>query len=281
MMKSIYFVLIIITAGMLFSCKPKDTNTMSANTDNPLLQPYDTPYGVPPFDKIKNEHFKPALEESMAIHKREIDAIASNTEEPTFENTIEALDKAGEVFARVSNTFYNLSAAHTNDVIKAVEQEMAPVIAQHYDYIRLNETLFDRVKNVYDKKNTLNLNEEQTKLLEDTYKAFIRNGALLKGKDRETISRINEELSSLTVTFGQNVMNEVNSFEMWVDKEEDLSGLPEGVKAAAAEAAKNKGKEGQWLFTLQNPSVMPFLQYADNRDLRKKIWEGMSQKGAN
>lgn len=281
MLKPIYVILLVISAAMLFSCKSKETETMSDLSDNPLLLPYETPFGVPPFDKIKNEHFKPALEESMALHKKEIDAIAGLSDEPTFENTIEALDKAGELFNRISNTFYNLSAAHTNDVIKAVEQDMAPKIAQHFDYIRLNEKLFDRVKKVYESGDQLNLNEEQSKLLDDTYKSFIRNGALLTGKDRETISKINEELSSLTVAFGQNVLNEVNSFQMWVDKEEELAGLPEGVKATAAEAAKNAGQEGQWLFTLQNPSVMPFLQYADNRDLRKKIWEGMSMKGAN
>lgn len=280
-MKLFSLTFIVIVTSMLLSCKSKDTDTQSSATNNPLLEPYNTPYGVPPFDKIKDEHYQPALEESMAMHKTEIDAIAHNEDAPTFENTIEALDKAGLVFSKVSNTFYNLSGAHTNDVINAVEQEMAPKIAQHFDYISLNEKLFERVNTVYEAQPSLNLNEEQTKLLNDTYKSFVRNGALLKGEDRETIAKINEDLSTLMVNFSQNVQNEVNNFEMWIDNEADLAGLPEGVKAAAAEAAKNAGKEGQWLFGLQNPSVMPFLQYADNRDLRKKIWEGYSKKGAN
>lgn len=256
-------------------------NIGTAASDNPLLQTFDTPYGVPPFDKIKNKHFKPALEAAMTEHKKEIDAIANQKEEPTFENTIVALDGAGTTLSRVSNIFYNLSGAHTNDTIKQVEQEMAPVLAKHYDYITLNEKLFNRVKTIHDQKANLKLSEEQQKLLSDTYKSFVRNGALLNAKDKETISRINEELSTLTVAFGQNVLNDVNEFKFFVKDKSQLAGLPDDVISAAADAAKEAGKEGQWLFTLQNPSIMPFLQYAENRDLRYKMWDAFRKKGSN
>lgn len=253
----------------------------TVSSDNPLLQPFETPYGVPPFDKIKNKHFKPALEAAMDEHKKEIDAIANQKEEPTFENTIVALDGAGTTLSRVSNIFYNLSGAHTNDTIKQVEQEMAPVLAKHYDYITLNEKLFNRVKTIHDQKANLKLSEEQQKLLSDTYKSFVRNGALLNAKDKETISRINEELSTLTVAFGQNVLNDVNEFKFFVKDKSQLAGLPDDVISAAADAAKEAGKEGQWLFTLSNPSIMPFLQYAENRDLRHKMWDAFRKKGSN
>ncbi|MBK6785774.1 MAG: M3 family metallopeptidase [Saprospiraceae bacterium] len=276
--------LIIVIAtllSLLISCKNKDMSDAQIKTDNPLLGVFDTPYGVPPFDKIKNDHYKPAFEAAMEEHRKEIDVIADNTAAPDFENTIEAMDKAGSLLIRTSNIFYNLSGAHTNDTIKAIEEEMAPVLAKHYDYISLHEKLFSRVKYIYDNKTSLGLSEEEEKLLSDTYKSFVRNGALLNKKDKETISKINEELSTLTVKFGQNVMNEVNSFELVVDKKEDLKGLPDDVIAAAAETAKTSGKEGKWVFTLQNPSVMPFLQYAENRELRFKMWDAFRKKGQN
>lgn len=279
-MKRVNFYHFIIFIMLLHSCKNKDTSG-TVSSDNPLLQPFETPYGVPPFDKIKNKHFKPALEAAMEEHKKEIDAIANQKEEPTFENTIVALDGAGTTLSRVSNIFYNLSGAHTNDTIKQVEQEMAPVLAKHYDYITLNEKLFNRVKTIHDQKANLKLSEEQQKLLSDTYKSFVRNGALLNAKDKEIISRINEELSTLTVAFGQNVLNDVNEFKFFVKDKSQLAGLPDDVISAAADAAKEAGKEGQWLFTLSNPSIMPFLQYAENRDLRHKMWDAFRKKGSN
>lgn len=279
-MKRANFYHFIIFIMLLHSCKNKDISG-TVSSDNPLLQPFETPYGVPPFDKIKNKHFKPALEAAMDEHKKEIDAIANQKEEPTFENTIVALDGAGTTLSRVSNIFYNLSGAHTNDTIKQVEQEMAPVLAKHYDYITLNEKLFNRVKTIHDQKANLKLSEEQQKLLSDTYKSFVRNGALLNAKDKETISRINEELSTLTVAFGQNVLNDVNEFKFFVKDKSQLAGLPDDVISAAADAAKEAGKEGQWLFTLSNPSIMPFLQYAENRDLRHKMWDAFRKKGSN
>ncbi len=273
--------LLLFVSITIISCKNKEMKPSSVQTDNPLLQEFDTPYGVPPFDKIKNNHFQPAFEAAMAEHKTEIDAIANQSAAPDFQNTIEALDKAGVLLNRVSNIFYNLSGAHTNDTIKQVESDMAPVLAKHYDYISLNEKLFTRVKSIYDQKSTLKLSEEQNKLLTDTYKSFVRNGALLNKEQKETISKINEELSGLTVKFGQNVQNDVNEFKLFVDDKTKLSGLPDDAIAGAAEAAKEAGKEGQYLFTLQNPSVMPFLQYADNRELRQTMWDAYRKRGRN
>ncbi|MFZ1703605.1 MAG: M3 family metallopeptidase [Saprospiraceae bacterium] len=276
-----FFVVFVVLSSIFASCKNNEMQSPLSDTNNPLLTTYDTPHGVPPFDKIKNSHFKPALEAAMAQHKNEVDAIANSTESPTFENTIVALDGAGSLLAKVSNVFYNLSGAHTNDTIKQIEEEMAPELAKHYDYISLNAKLFDKVKNLYENQNRLNLNEEQTKLLTDTYKSFVRNGAKLGEKEKETISKINEELSSLTVKFGQNVLNDVNSFQLVVDDVNQLKGLPESLISAASDAAKEAGNEGKWMFTLQNPSVMPFLQYAENRDLRFKLWDAFRKKGGN
>ena len=256
-------------------------NQNTATADNPLLSSFSTPYGVPPFDLIRDEHYKPAFEAAMAIHKSEIDSIASIASSPDFNNTIVALDGAGSMLSRISNIFFNMTGAHTNETLEKISVEMAPVLAKHYDYIALHQKLFERVKTVWDNKASFQLNEEQNELLEKTYKSFIRNGALLGVKEKETITKINEELSSLTVKFGQNTLAEVNDFKLVVDKKDDLKGLSDDLKSAAADAAKEQKMEGKWLFTLHNPSVMPFLQYAENRELRKKLWDAMQKKGNN
>jgi len=248
-----------------FSCKNNDMNQNTATADNPLLSSFSTPYGVPPFDLIRDEHYKPAFEAAMAIHKSEIDSIASIASSPDFNNTIVALDGAGSMLSRISNIFFNMTGAHTNETLEKISVEMAPVLAKHYDYIALHQKLFERVKTVWDNKASFQLNEEQNELLEKTYKSFIRNGALLGVKEKETITKINEELSSLTVKFGQNTLAEVNDFKLVVDKKDDLKGLSDDLKSAAADAAKEQKMEGKWLFTLHNPSVMPFLQYAEKR----------------
>ncbi|MBK8052548.1 MAG: M3 family metallopeptidase [Saprospiraceae bacterium] len=274
---SISLLLLTIT----FSCKNKDMNQNASTAENPLLSSFTTPYGVPPFDLIKDEHYKPAFEAAMAIHKSEIDSIANITAAPDFNNTIVALDGAGSMLSRISNIFFNMTGAHTNDTLEKISVEMAPVLAKHYDYIALHQKLFERVKSVWDNKASFQLNEEQNELLEKTYKSFIRNGALLGSKEKEAITKINEELSSLTVKFGQNTLAEVNDFKLVIDKKEDLKGLSEDLISAAADAAKDQNMEGKWLFTLHNPSVMPFLQYAENRGLRQKIWDAMQKKGSN
>lgn len=280
-MKSHLLIAAIAAISLWTGCKSSTSSEMTTDMNNPLIKEYDTPLGVPPFNLIKNKHYKPALEWAMADHKKEIDSIANIKDEPTFENTVEAMDGAGASLLRISSVFYNLAQANTNDTLRQLEEEMAPVLAKHYDYIVLHEKLFSRIKSVYEQKQNLKLTEAQQKLLQDTYRNFIRNGALLTAEQKSTITKINEELSGLTVKFGQNVMNEVNGFKHFISDKNQLAGLPDDVVASAAEAAKEAGQEGKWLFTLQNPSVMPVLQYAADRDLRKTMWEAYSKKGQN
>ena len=250
-------------------------------TDNPFLNVYDTPFGVPPFDEIKSAHFKPAYEEALRQHRAEVDSIAGIGDAPTFENTILALEHAGSLLTRVSYVFSNLSSSTTNDTLKALDTELAPILAAHRDNISLNEQLFGRVKAVWEQRDSLGLNGEQLMLLERSYKNFVRNGANLSESDKDTLREINTQLAELTTQFGQNVLAETNVFELVVDSEDALTGLSDGMKAAAAETANAKGHTGKWVFTLSNASVMPFLQYADNRDLRRQIWEAYKNRGAN
>lgn len=265
-----------IVSTVLVSCDP------SANQiDNPLLVEYDTPFGVPPFDKIKDEHFGPAYEEAIKQHVGEVDSIANNPVAPTFDNTIVALENAGGLLTRVSAVFSNLNSANTNPNIQALDKELAPKLSAHRDNISLNEQLFGRVNAVWETRERLGLNSEQLMLLEKTYKSFVRNGANLAEADKETLRTINSQLAVLTTQFGQNVLAETNAFELVVDNKEDLAGLSDGLVAAAAETAKSKGQDGKWVFTLSNSSVMPFLQYADNRELRQQIWEAYKSRGGN
>lgn len=269
-------ILTLAAAGsILFSCSQSDEESTSMN---PFFEPYNTPFEVPPFDKIKNEHFAPALREGIKQQQAEIDAIVQNSDEPTFENTIEVMERSGDLLARTSTVFYNLNSANTNDEIQAIAREMAPELSKHSDNINLNEKLFERVKAIWDQKDGLGLNEEQHKLLEKRYKAFVRNGANLSETDKEKLREINSKLSTLGLQFGQNLLAETNNFQLVIDNESDLSGLPSSLRSTAAEDAKAADMEGKWLFTLQNPSVMPFLQYADNRELRKKIWEAYKNR---
>lgn len=259
----------------------KSEKSEKTDSSNPFLKSYQTPFEVPPFDQIRFEHYKPAYEEALIQHNKEIDAIADNPESPTFENTIEAYDNSGLLLNQVSAVFNNLNSAHTNDSIQALAKELAPTLSAHRDNISLNPKLFARVKAVWDAREGAGLNEEQERLLEISYKNFVRSGANLSDADKERLKRINAELSVLTLEFGQNLLAETNAFELVVENEADLAGLSPGLIAAAAETAKAKGKEGKWVFTLSNPSVMPFLQFADNRELRKKIWEAYKNRGDN
>lgn len=265
-----------ISTAFIVSCD----DTKQA-TDNPFLNVYDTPNGVPPFDKIKSEHFKPAYEEALRQHRAEVDSIASITEAPTLENTILALEDAGRLLVRVSYVFSNLSSSTTNDTLKALDTELAPKLSAHRDDISLNERLFSRVKAVWDQRDGLGLNGEQEMLLERSYKNFVRNGANLSDADKTELREINAQLAELTTQFGQNVLAETNAFELVVDSEDRLAGLSDGLKAAAAATADAKGYEGKWVFTLSNSSVMPFLQYADNRELRQQVWEAYKNRGSN
>jgi len=249
--------------------------------NNPLLATFETPYQAPPFDLIKNDHYKPAILEGIRVHQGEIDAIAAGKDGPTFENTIVALENSGMLLNRVNTIFNNITSANTNDTLQALAQELAPELSKHNDNIYLNEKLFARVKKVWDTQMNLKLTPEQAKLLEKKYKAFVRSGAKLNEKQKERLRAINSELSVLSLKFGDNVLAENNAYQLVIDNKKDLAGLPDEVVQTAADDAKAAGKDGKWLFTLHNASVMPFLQYADNRELRKKIWMAYQNRGNN
>lgn len=271
------FPMVILLAAFLGACKTESPK----ESENPFFESYNTPFGVPPFDKITNEHFIPAMEAGMKQQLAEIDSIVSNTEAPTFANTVEAFEKSGGLLNRVNLVFYNLNSAHTNDTIQAIAEEMAPVLSKHSDDIMLNARLFARLKMVNDQKASLNLTPEQARLLDETYKKFVRSGANLDSAKQVKLRELNSQLSVLTVQFGQNLLAETNAFQLFIDKKEDLAGLPQGLMDAAAEEATAAGKQNQWLFTLQNPSIMPFLQYSANRALRKKMLEAYLNRGNN
>ena len=268
-------------AVVLGACNSSKKSDVADAAPNPFFTEYTTPFGVPPFDKIEVAHYKPAFEKGMEEQKKEIDAIVNNPEEPTFENTIVALDRSGELLTKVMYAFSGQSSVNTTDEIQALEQELYPVLSAHSDDISLNPALFTRVKVVYDKQASMNLNKEQKKLLEETYKGFVRGGANLDADKQARLRELNEKISVLELTFGQNVLKETNAFKLVVDNKEDLAGLPESLIAAAAETAAADSMEGKWIFTLHNPSVIPFLQYADNRALREKIFKAYINRGNN
>ncbi|MBO0949700.1 M3 family metallopeptidase [Fibrella forsythiae] len=247
-------------------------------TPNPFFSPYNTPFGVPAFDKIKPEHFEPAIEEGMKQQDVEITAIVAKTGAPTFANTIEALEGSGDLLRRVNTVFANLNSANTNDELQKIAQTVAPKLSKHSDDISLNPALFARVKAVYDQRSKLKLTGDQQRLLEKTYKDFVRGGAGLSAEKQDRLRKINGELSLLTLKFGQNLLAENNAYTLVIDKAEDLSGLPASIVAAAADEAKKRTQPGKWIFTLQNPSIMPFLQYADNRALREKIYRAYLER---
>jgi len=275
-MKNHLFKWSILALLLGFACTNNSKKDM-----NPLLIDYSTPFQVPPFNDIKLEHYKPAFDEGMKLHKAEIAAITESKEAPTFENTILALEESGKVLDRVATVFFNLNSANTSEQMQEIAQEVAPLLSGHGDDISLNPLLFARVKAVWEKKDQLNLRGDQLKLLDDSYKSFVRGGANLSDADKETFRGINEKLSVLTLKFGQNVLSETNAFQLVIDNQKDLAGLPENLVLAAAETARKKGPEGKWVFTLSNPSVMPFLQYAENRELREKIWDAYRKRGDN
>jgi peptidyl-dipeptidase Dcp len=247
---------------------------------NPFFNEFDTPFGVVPFDKVSNEHYLPALEEAMKRHNAEIEAIKTNTEAETFANVIEAYEKSGAMLGAVAGVFFNLHSANTNDEMTEIAKEFSPKLTAHSNSIRLDEGLFNKVKKVYEMKDSLDLSVEQTTLLEKFYKDFTRNGALLDEEKKTKLKSIDEELSKLGLQFSDNVLKETNAFEMVIENESDLDGLPEGVKEAAAMTAKEKEKEGKWVFTLDYPSYIPFVTYATKRELREKLAKAMSARGA-
>ena len=235
-----------------------------------LTQYFNTKYNTAPFSQIKNEDYLPAFQEGIALAKAEIDAIVNNSENPTFENTIETLAFSGNTLDRISSIFFNLNSAETSDEMQKIAQEVSPLLSEFGNDVRLNAALFAKVKAVYEQKETLNLNPEQTTLLDKKYKSFSRNGANLSDDKKTILREIDKELSKLSLQFGENVLAETQAFQMHLTDEKDLAGLPEGTIEAARSLAKSLEKEG-WIFTLDHPSYLPFVTYSDNRELRKKM----------
>ena len=259
------------------ACKNKPKVDMS----NPFFSEYKTPFDVPPFEKIMAKHYMPAFEEGMTETKADVQKILKDKNEPTFENTILPLDNAGELLTRVTSVFFSQASANTNDSLQKIEVEISPKLSAFQDEIRLNPELFKRIKSIYENQAKLNLNDEQKYLLENLYKGFIRNGANLNKQDQDTLKVLNQKLSVLSVKFSQNVLSETNSFKLAITDKNDLKGLPETVISAAADEAKTAGLEGKWVFTTKKPSMLPFLTYAQNRDLRQKLYGAYTLRGNN
>ena len=275
-MKNLSFILC-VAGCVVCSC----SNPSSKQTNmNPFLNNYDTPYGVPPFDKIKTTDYIPAFEAGIRQQLDEIEAIVKSGKKPDFKNVIVALDRSGGILRKVRPVFSGINSANTTDSLQAIDKEITPMMSKHSDDIYLNMGLFAKVKEVYEQREKARLNDEQKKLTEETYKRFIRSGAHLSAEDQVKLRLLNEEISMLELTFSQNMLAETNGFQLYITEPAKLKGLPQTQVDAAATAAKKAGKEG-WLFTLHNPSVMPFLQFADERPLRKEILEAYLNRGNN
>ncbi len=274
------FILLIIAVGLItMSCNRSEEKVVEKN---PLLTESNTPFNVPPFDRIKPFHFMPAFEEGMKQQNDIIDRIIKNNESATFENTIEALDKSGETLDTVLNIFYELKTSDTNKEIDAIDQEISPRLALHKNRITLNMELFKRIKSLYEKRDSLNLNDEQAYLLEQLFKFYVQNGALLtSSKDRERLTAIDQELASLTVKFNQNLLAETNDFKLVIENSSDLEGLPDQVIQEAASAAEKLGLKGKWVFTTPKSSMLPFLTYSPRRELREKLYNAYIHRGNN
>jgi len=280
-MRKVLLIMFILSA--LGGCSSEDPGDTAAKMEpgNPFFEEWDTPFGVPPFDRIEIAHYEPAIMAGMERHKDEIKAIALNEDAPTFANTVEAMDRAGALLTKVSNVFGAMNGTMTNDEMQAIAKRIAPLRSKHRDGILLDSDLFARVAAVYRQRTSLDLDLEQEKLLTETWKRFVRGGANLSDPDKEKLKAFNEELSVLSLQFGENVLNETNKFEMVVEAETDLAGLPDASIEAAAEAATKRGHEGKWVFTLHKPSLIPFLQYGENRALREVMWRGYTMVGNN
>jgi len=271
--------LILFTAmTMVFfvSCKPMKKST------NPFLEAYQTPFQVPPFDKIDTSDYIPAFMEAIEQHNAEIDAIVNNSQTPDFANTILAFDQSGKLLTRVSKVFYNLNEANTNPQMQSIARQLSPLLSKHNDDIALNEKLFARIKAIYEKRKEMNLDDQQVRVVEKYYRDFERQGANLSPEQKVQLRKLNSELSMLSLTFGENLLAETNeNFSLVIENKANLDGLPQPVIDGAAETAKEKNLSGKWVFTLAKPSMIPFLQYAKNRALREKIYRGYFMRGDN
>ncbi len=253
------------------------TTSVAALATNPFFSEYKTPHGTIPFNEIKIEHYMPAFEKGIEENKKEIDAIVNNPEAPTFENTIVALENSGKLLSRVGSPFYNLLSAETSDELQALAQQVSPMMTDHSNSISLNQALFARIKAVYDQKDKLKLTPEQQTLLQNTYDGFVRSGANLSEADKAVYSELSKELGLLSLQFSQNALKETNAYSLLVTNKELLKGLPEYVMEMLADNAKKAGKEG-WLLNLKVTTYVPFMKYADNRDLRRELYMANAAK---
>ena len=283
--------LFITTIALLGACQTQTEQAETQASDNPFFQEWDTPFEVPPFDQIKDEHYMPAFEKGMEDNLAEIDVIVNNPEAPTFENTLEELERSGKLLNKVQLVFYNLASSNTNEKLQELQRELSPIVSAHNDKISLNKGLFNRVETIWQDRENLDLSDEQLKLLNDRRKSFVRSGALLSEEQKSQISEINSDISELTTAFGQNLLAETNGFELILD-EADLDGLSEGIIAAAAETAAEKMEaaeteedkakyEGKYVFTPHRSSMYPFLTESNRRDLREKLYTAYVQRGDN
>lgn len=275
-MKNFLFQILMI-AGLLSI----NMNSQTINNDNPFLQEYTTQFQTPPFDKIKLEHYLPTFEEGIKVKRAELDQIINNPAQATFENTIEALEKSGELLTKVSRVFFNISGSNGNDETQKIAETITPELSKLNNDIFLNEKLFHRIKFINDEKGKLNLTPEQIIVLDNYYTDFVRNGIGLDEEKKNRLKKINEELSMLSLKFGDNLRKETNAIGLVISDKKDLSGLPDAVIQGAAELAKQNGLEGKWAFNLQRPSFTPFLQYSEKRELREKIYKAYIQRGNN
>lgn len=272
------FLLLPLLIILSFACKSSEGDSVM---DNPFFAEYNTPFSTPPFDNINEDHYLPAFIKGMEEQNKEIETIINNPDEPTFENTIEAIEYSGNLLSKVSRVFNAMTESNTSEKLQNISKEISPKLSKHRDEINLNPKLFERVKSVYNKKDNLGLNTEQAKLLDEYYKGFVRGGANLNPADKDKFKEINSQLSLLTLQFGENVLKENNSFQLVIDNKDDLEGLTEDVIASGAEEAAAKGLKDKWVFTLQKPSMIPFLQYSKKRELREKLYKGYLNKGNN
>ena len=257
------------------------SNLNAQNKDNPFLKEWETPFKTPPFNEIKLDHYLPAFEEGIKQQNSEIEAVINNKETPTFKNTIDALEKSGQLLSKVNLIFSGLNYSDTNDEMQKISEKSTSMLSKHIDDFYLNEKLFERIKTLYDKKETLNLSLEQNTVLENYYTDFVRGGANLSKEEKEKLRKINDDLSQLVLKFGDNVRRENSKFELIIERKEDIAGLPDASVQAATEKAETKGLTGKWIFTIDKPTLIPFLQFSENRDLREKMYKAYMNRGNN
>ena len=269
------------SADMLVKADKTEKVIAGNQEANPFFNDYDTPFGIPPFDKIENAHYAPAFDKAIEESKAELEKVANNKEAPTFENTIVALEYGGKLLTKVARVFFNQTGAHTNDELKAIAKDVGPRLSGLRDDVNLNPQLFKRVEAIYNKMDSLELRVDQKKLIVDRYKQFVRGGAGLNEQDKQKLRDLNTEITKLGLEFADNVLAETNSFELVVDKKEDLAGLPDYLIEAAADEAAKRDKAGKWVFTTHRPSKTPFLMFSEKRELREKMWKGYTHRGDN